>query len=220
MAGNSSPVISSQTEVSIQLESVVNKHLKTEYKKPFHQFSHAIFDQLNDHISKSSLPIILDSGCGTGDSSFHLSALHPNHLIIGIDKSKHRLKKHLKEKTVLKKDNVMLIQGDIVDLWRLIKQTEWKIEKHYLLYPNPWPKPEQLKRRWHGHPIFPTLLSLCHNIELRTNWKVYAEEFKQACEIATNKKNLMQKLELNDHISPFEKKYQNSGHELYQVLIS
>jgi tRNA G46 methylase TrmB len=39
------------------------------------------------------LPIILDSGCGTGRSSIRLGTIYPNHIIIGIDRSIVRLQK-------------------------------------------------------------------------------------------------------------------------------
>ena len=51
-------------------------------------------------------------------------------------------------------------------------------------------------------------------------WQIYAEEFKQALEIATNKKVLLDNIKVTDFISPFEKKYYDSGHELYRVTNS
>ena len=62
------------------------------------------------------------------------------------------------------------------------------------------------------------MISLCDQIELRTNWRIYAEEFKQALEIVTNKKVRLDSIEVTDFISPFEKKYYDSGHELYRVI--
>ena len=49
-----------------------------------------------------------------------------------------------------------------------------------MLYPNPWPKASQLKKRVHGHPAFPLLKGLGGTLELRTNWSVFAEEFAVA----------------------------------------
>ncbi|MCG8380039.1 MAG: SAM-dependent methyltransferase, partial [Proteobacteria bacterium] len=102
----------------------------------------------------------------------------------------------------------------------MIKQSNWNIKKHYLLYPNPWPKKDQLKRRWHGHPVFPEMVGLCDKIELRTNWQIYAEEFKFALDIVTNKKTSIDNVDVKDFISPFEKKYYESGHELYRVILA
>ena len=102
----------------------------------------------------------------------------------------------------------------------MIKQSNWNIKKHYLLYPNPWPKKDQLKRRWHGHPVFPEMLRLSNNIELRTNWQIYAEEFLAALEFVIGKSAKLETIEVDQFISPFEKKYYESGHELYRVFTS
>ncbi len=61
------------------------------------------------------------------------------------------------------------------------------------------------------------MISLCGQIELRTNWKIYAEEFKFALELVTNKAVLMDTIDVNHFISPFEKKYHESGHTLYRI---
>ena len=76
-------------------------------------------------------------------------------------------------------------RADVIDIWRMIKASDLESLKNTICFiPNPWPKKDQLKRRWHGHPVFPEMISLCDHIELRTNWRIYAEEFKQALEIA------------------------------------
>ncbi len=218
MHGNSRRVTSSQTEVSHQLQQLVEKHLLQAYEKPLRSFSKSQFNTVNRLIKQSRLPIILDSGCGTGDSTLALSERYPDKLVIGIDKSINRLGKHLKKGTVYRQDNVILIHGDLVDYWRLIAKAQWPIEKQYILYPNPWPKPNQIKRRWYGHPVFPKMLSLCRHIELRSNWKVYADEFMLAYEQVTGFKAKIERLKPGEFLSPFEKKYANSGHELYCVI--
>jgi tRNA G46 methylase TrmB len=218
MTTQSSVVTSNQTGVHKDLESTIKKHLTHRYKKPYRPFSIDLFHRL-DEIQKSiNKPIILDSGCGTGESSVKLSELSPDALIIGIDKSEKRLDKLTTNNSVYHKNNLILARADVVDLWRMIKESNWNIKKHYLLYPNPWPKKDQLKRRWQGHPVLPEMISLCDQIELRTNWKIYAEEFKQALEFVTREKVLIETLDVNDFISPFEKKYSESGHELYKVF--
>ena len=220
MTNKSSPVSSNQTDVHEDLEQIVKKHLKHPYKKPFREFSQSIFDQIDQIKQNLNQPIILDSGCGTGESSMFLSKLHNDALIIGIDKSEKRLEKFLQGKNFYHKDNLILARADVIDIWRLAIHAKWNLRKHFLLYPNPWPKKDQLKRRWHGHPVFPEMVNLCGNIELRTNWKLYAEEFNNALEIVTGKHTEINSVEINDFISPFEKKYYESEHELYRVLLT
>lgn len=220
MSEKSSIVKSNQIGVHSDIESSVKKHLANPFRKPYRPFSAEIFHKTNEIINNLNLPIILDSGCGTGESSYILSQQNTDTLIVGIDKSEKRLEKYISKDDFYEKDNLILIRADVIDIWRMIKQSNWNIRKHYLLYPNPWPKKDQLKRRWHGHPIFPEMISLSDEIELRTNWQIYAEEFKLALELVTNKSALIESIEVSSFLSPFEKKYYESGHELYRVAIA
>ena len=218
MQGNSRRVITSQTEVSAQLQQLVEKHLQLSFNKPLHSFSRSQFNTVHRLVKESKQSIVLDAGCGTGDSTIALSARYPDKLVIGIDKSISRLSKHAKKSAFYRRDNLMLIHGDLVDYWRLIAKAKWPVEKHYILYPNPWPKPGQIKRRWYGHPVLKDMTAICRHIELRTNWKIYADEFKLAYEQATGYSADLKRLQLDEYLSPFEKKYAESGHELYSVI--
>ena len=217
MTNKSSVVRSNQVGIHKDLEQTVKKHLANPFRKPYRPFSAEIFHKANEIINNLNLPIILDSGCGNGESSHALSQQNTDALIIGIDKSEKRLDKFISHDNFYDKDNLILIRADVIDIWRMIKQSNWNIKKHYLLYPNPWPKKDQLKRRWHGHPVFPEMVSLCDQVELRTNWQTYAEEFKFALELVTDKEVKMESVEATNFISPFEKKYYESGHELYRI---
>ena len=219
MRGQSRPVRSRQSAPHKDLERVVKKHLAKPCKKPLREFSGRIFDRL-DHIRKTlRRPVVLDSGCGSGESSLYLAEKYPRGLVIGIDQSKKRLHRLIGHKDIHFEDNLILARADVVDIWRLATSRRWDIKKHYLLYPNPWPKPKHLKRRWHGRPVFPVMPGLATQIELRTNWRIYAEEFQQALNIALNKKAPIEVIRPAEFISPFEKKYYESGHELYRVRL-
>ena len=220
MTQKSRVVSSNQTGAHKDLEAVVKKHLTNPFRKPYRPFSAEIFHKANEIINNLNLPIILDSGCGTGNSTINLSKQYPDTIVVGIEKSEKRLDKFICNENFYEKDNLILIRADVIDIWRMIKQSNWNIKKHYLLYPNPWPKKDQLKRRWHGHPVFPEMVGLCDQIELRTNWQIYAEEFKFALDIVTNKKTSIDNVDVKDFISPFEKKYYESGHELYRVILA
>jgi tRNA G46 methylase TrmB len=89
-------------------------------------------------------------------------------------------------------NNVLLLRADLIDFWHLcLTSLVWQqtvhVKKHYLLYPNPYPKKARLKNRFYAHPAFP-LLMLTLMMEgdepndstqmiVRSNWKGYLEEF-------------------------------------------
>lgn len=92
-------------------------------------------------------------------------------------------------------------------------------DKHFLFYPNPWPKSHHLKRRWHGHPVFPDLLALGGEIEMRCNWETYAREFAQAVTYATGEAVAVNRHRPRAGVSPFEQKYMQRSHRLFVVTV-
>lgn len=91
------------------------------------------------------------------------------------------------------------------------------LQAHYLLYPNPWPKPAHLGRRVHGHPAFPLLLQLGGALELRSNWQLYVEEFGvalQLCGVAARVAAVPQE---EAPLTLFERKYRDSGQQLWRM---
>lgn len=221
VSGNSRGITTNQTGVHDDLEKVVLKHLATPFKKPYAPFSLETFAELEAKV-KTYLAdnpdgyLILDSCCGVGESTVHLAATYPDALVIGIDKSEHRIDKiehHMKHKV----DNFVLLRGDLNDLWRLIADAEWPIKHHYLLYPNPWPKAKHLQRRWHGASVFSSIPKLGEQLTVRSNWPIYIEEFAEALSIA----GLSPKVEpyqSDEAMTPFERKYWASGQSSTQLV--
>ncbi len=201
---------SSQSGPHPRLEPTVRRHLKTLWRQPLRGFSQAAFDSLGDLESRD---IVLDAGCGNGFSTALLARRFPGSLVIGVDRSAARLAGASELP-----DNAVLLRADLVDLWRLARAAGWRLHRHYLLYPNPWPKPGHLKRRWHAHPVWPDLLGLGGRLELRTNFEIYAREFAAALDLAGCQAHF-RVLSLPDDqaVSPFEQKYLHSGHDLFEV---
>ena len=212
----SSLIVSSQTMPHKNLAKLVLKYQNSEFQDSIPMHAVNAFEIANKFVSTNN--VILDSGCGTGESSYRLAEKFPQHKVVGVDKSIERLQRsHANGE---QPDNLLLVQSDCIHLWRLIKQAGWNIERHYLFYPNPWPKPGHLQRRWHGHPIFPTMVSLGGVLTMRTNWGVYAQEFAQALQLSGLDNIEMKQLVLDADIAftPFERKYKQSGHQLYEVV--
>ena len=236
-------VTSNQIDIYKNLEAVVRKYAATTFLRPVADHTREAFEMASDFVrsfygSKATgrLDLVLDSGCGTGESTLHLARKFPNVPVIGIDKSAVRLSKAGNERQleVSAGDacdvpaNAFWVRAELLDFWRLaldrVQAGEWKILHHALYYPNPWPKESEANRRFHLHPIFPVLMHLSPVTELRTNWEIYAREYKEAARIAGDCLSLNVSAECSA-FSPenpetaFERKYQTAGQELYRVVV-
>ncbi|MCQ2090114.1 MAG: methyltransferase domain-containing protein [Fibrobacter sp.] len=177
----------------------------------------------------SPLKVILDSGCGAGESTLHLAKRFPNVPVIGIDKSAMRLTKagniHQQEAAGTDQpSNAFWVRAELLDFWRLaleeVQAGRWNIVHHAVFYPNPWPKEGEAGRRFHLHPIFPTLLALSPVTELRTNWEIYAKEFAAAARIVCADASIACE-NFNPAVpeTAFERKYKEARQQLWRVLI-
>jgi tRNA G46 methylase TrmB len=217
MFGNSPEVASSQPGPHPRLREVVLRHREHPWRAPLHAASETQFARwLARH--EPGAPLALDLGCGHGDSSLLLAARHPRHCVLGVDQSAHRLAR-LAPGGYAWHGRVCLIRAEAATVVRLLAAAGLRVDLLYLLYPNPWPKPEHLQRRWHGHPLFPLLLATAARLRLRTNWPLYAEEFALAAGYlgrATEVRALPADAEA---LTPFERKYRASGHARVELTI-
>ncbi len=208
--GNSRPVHSNQPGMHTQLPAVLRRHLDNPYRRPPAEHSRRAYAQLAANLARQARPLVLDAFCGTGQSTALLARRHPRHLVVGIDRSAHRLARHAGERA----DNYLLLQAEVEDIWALLLADGLRVEHHYLLYPNPWPKGKHLMRRVHGHPAFSRLLNLGGTVELRSNWQLYVEEFGLAMHLA-GRRGVVAQLASDPPLTLFESKYRDSGHSLW-----
>ena len=214
MAGNSRPVSSPQVAPHEALGKLVLRHAETAFRKPPADYSRQAFDALTRRLAHGR-PLVLDTGCGTGESTAMLARRHPECLVVGIDQSAHRLARAPGDAP----PNATLLRADLVDIWLLLAEAGIRPVAQYLLYPNPWPKPAQVMRRWPAHPVFPTVLALGGRIECRTNWVVYAQEFARAAGWLGAGEPAVETIDGMEGLTPFERKYRASGHRLHRVVL-
>jgi len=211
MKEDSAPVVSRQTQPHPRLAETVIKHSGSQWRKPVAEHSRRAFAMLASDVRERSDSLILDTGCGTGMSTNQLARQYPDSLVLGVDKSLARL-----NRAGPLPSNARLVRMDLEDFWLLAAEAGWRFERQYFLYPNPWPKPEQRLRRWPFHPVLPVALSCGGIWELRTNWKVYAQEFAQAFGILTGVVSDVEVWRPSEVLTLFEKKYLASGHDLWR----
>lgn len=236
-------VKSNQDGVHQDLEKLVRRYASTAYLRPFadhtrnafleaEQFVDSFYSAQADSATSSARAVILDSGCGTGESTLHIARKFPTIPVIGIDKSENRL---AKAKAEGKRDsgleipaNAFWIRAELLDFWRLadenVKSGKWEIPYHSVFYPNPWPKQSEATRRFHMHPIFPVLMKLGSTTELRTNWEIYAQEFAEASRLLAQIQERTTQVSLEE-FSPehpetaFERKYKEARQKLWRVTV-
>lgn len=224
MKRDSSQVRSSQSGVHPRLEELVRRHLANRWRQPLHAPTEAAFRRLLDLPGfDAEKSLIFDSGCGTGASTLNIAAQSPDAQVVGIDQSLKRLQKTGSSRFPVQRGSVFWIQAELASFWRLAVAEGWTVERHYLMYPNPWPKPGQLQRRWHGHPVFPQLLRLGGMLELRCNWPIYADEFEVALRLArpgasVHRESGGSEAGWDGIETPFGRKYSASGHLLYRLV--
>ena len=194
----------------------MRKHLATEFRRSSAAYSVAAFNTLLERWDGST-PLMLDSACGTGESTAALALRHPDAFVVGVDQSDERITRGMRKLGDTLPANALLLRADATDLWALMAQQGIRVARHYLLYPNPWPKSEHLQRRWHGHPRLRDLLALGGPIELRTNWPIYAEEFERALRFA-GWQTRRTEVPAGQPLTPLERKYRDSGHALSRVV--
>ena len=210
-------ITSDQVAPDQRLPDLLQRHLRRPFDKPVSAHTREAMDWLLPHLD-ATCPLILDSGCGTAESSRLLAQNAPDSQVLGVDRSAHRLRRAGWSEPGLVSGNLILLRADLVDCWRLLLRHGVTVQQHYLLYPNPYPKPAHLARRWHGHPVFPELIRLGGRIELRTNWSIYAQEFALALELMGIKSIKLKQFQPTQALSAFERKYLHSSHHLFQVV--
>jgi len=225
--GDSKAIVTNQTGIHEKLEDIVEKHFSHPFQKPYQSHTKQAFEKINTFVQtfladNPDGEIIFDSCCGVGQSTRLLAKRYPDALVIGVDKSSSRIERNVEGFDITSDyhvENFHLVRADLNDFYRLVKTANWPVKKHYILYPNPWPKAKHVQRRWHGSAVFPTLISIGDQIILRSNWLLYLEEFQLAADIAGLIGNITE-VSNDEPLTPFETKYQASGQQCWQLTIN
>lgn len=218
MQANSKAIITNQQGVHEHLEQIVTKHQQHQFLKPIAEHTRQAFEEVNNIVQQHKGDVILDACCGVGQSTRILAKQHPDCLVIGVDKSLDRISRNVDDKWQV--ENYQLLRADLNDFYRLLQQANWPIKKHFILYPNPWPKNKHIQRRWHGAAVFPYIMATGSTITLRSNWRIYLEEFLQAAQLYHATGQITELAQQLEPLTPFEAKFQASGQTCWELVIS
>lgn len=221
ITGDSKAIITNQEGLHDKLIEIVTRHLTHNNQKPIQAHTQKAFDEMNVLVESFNGDIILDACCGVGQSTRLLAKQNPNALVIGVDKSINRLERNIDEHLgvdLTGVENYRLIRADLNDFYRLVNNAKWPVKRHFILYPNPWPKSKHIQRRWHGSAVFPQIIKIGERIELRSNWHLYLEEFLAASEIA-GRKGQITEITVEQPLTPFEAKFTISRQTCWQLII-
>lgn len=165
--------------------------------------------------------LIIDAFCGIGESTYKIAKANPDQLVIGFDKSLSRIERKNKFKKESVK-NLLIFQADIFDIYQVFfeikKINRLRIIKQFIMYPNPWPKLKNKKKRVYLNNVIPYIFAQESEIEVRSNWGRFLVEFSMVAEFY-NFNFSFEKLEGKPFMTPFEKKYYLSGQSLNKLIL-
>lgn len=232
-------VTSKQNGVHEDLIKLVNRHREHDFKRPIAQHTQQAFVHFLEWLDDWQGDLVVDACCGVGESTMRLAQQFPLSRVVGIDKSIARLGKHhsyqetISNTTIASPNacNYQLFQADLNDFWRLLAQylkdnkPAWTISEQYIFYPNPYPKKSQLGKRWHASALLPSILAVSNNLELRSNWSIYLQEFLVAAQQygLSGEISEIKREDVNESgiqaITPFERKYLDANQTCFKLVI-
>lgn len=215
MYSNSRDIRSAHSGPHEKLAELLERQRRQPFRKPYAPWNVAAFEQAMQAWG-GQRPLLLDAGCGVGWSSLQLAQTYPDHFVLGVDQSADRIGRG---KPGELPPNLHFARADLVDFWRLLLETGVRPARHYILYPNPWPKIGHLARRWHGHPVFPAVIALGGILEARSNWRIYLEEMAQAVAFLGGGQASVEPWVVETPLTAFERKYRDSGQSLYRLQL-
>lgn len=166
--------------------------------------------------------LIVEVGCGKGTWGLTEAKKNPQNFYIGIEKTKARSKPLLRESQNQNLPNHVAIRADAI-LLIAHKFPPASVGEFVFLYPNPWPKRRQANKRFFVGPafaVFHQALKPNGKILVSSNIKNYVFEAKEFLEKMWDYQTIScEKIfELQTPRTPFEKKYQAAGEELFELI--
>ena len=124
-----------------------------------------------------SAPLILEIGCGMGETTVAIAAAHPQNNYIGIEVHTPGVGSLLKQTAALELTNLRVIQHDAVAVVSDMLMPE-SLDGLHIFFPDPWPKKRHFKRRIIQERFLSEVAAKLKPggyLHIATDWVPYAE---------------------------------------------
>ena len=130
------------------------------------------------------VPVVLDIGCGNGDTTLALAGAHPENNYLAVEVHRPGIGNLLRKIVMNGLVNIRVIGHDIFEVLEH-QVPDSSLEQVMIFFPDPWPKKRHHKRRLIS-PLFLDILipRLRQNARLfiATDWKDYADHILAVCD--------------------------------------
>ncbi len=176
-----------------------------------------------DVVFGRTAPRILEIGCGMGETTVAVAALHPDTDYLGIEVHSPGVGSLLKLIDAHNLDNVRVIQNDAVEVLRNMIAPAALAGCH-IYFPDPWPKLRHHKRRL-VQPAFIALLASRMRpgaiLHVATDWENYAAHILDVLRASAEFRNLAEAYATRPPERPltkFEARGLKLGHQVWDLL--
>jgi len=171
----------------------------------------------------------LEIGCGVGWHAITMAQRHPDWQILAVERTHEkyrkfsdRLDRHRASGVTL--DNLHARNVDFAVLQNLYPLQPGSLKRVFILYPNPYPKPKHLNKRWYAMPFLQVIVDLMQDgatLNLATNIKDYAEGCCLAFPevgLELTSQRVLGIVDVEHARTHFEKKYLSDSQPCYDLV--
>ncbi len=177
-----------QNILGFRHHTVILRHKISDEQEKFLQ-NHHLFLTLNKIKSfqeNNSVPLYLEIGFGSGEHLVELGKINrenKNLKILGVELYKPGVVKTLKKIDVEELENVFVNSDDVRDVLQILKKES--LQKTFILFPDPWTKKRQFKKRLVNKEFLIKVLEkigVGGETIISTDWEHYAESVENILE--------------------------------------
>jgi tRNA G46 methylase TrmB len=128
------------------------------------------------------MPLDIEVGCGVGLHPIRYAQEHPERYLVAIEHTRMKFEKfagRLSHHAPF--SNLLAVHADAIE-WITHFLPAASVDRYFFLYPNPWPRPGDERRRWYAMPFMEKVIETMKpgaTLELATNEEFYAEGARQ-----------------------------------------